>query len=139
MTIATYISLGLSILAAIGASYTYVVHTRRLNSQQRQINDYQLLLLKKENDERQKALLECIIVKCPGKYGIGSSLRIINNGKASGYNIKFETDEKGIVLNCAKDTFPLKELRSGQSVDFPYYRQSNKYLERVVLIWDDEF
>lgn len=47
MNIETYISLGLSILAAIGASYTYVVHTRRLNSQQRQINDYQLLLLKK--------------------------------------------------------------------------------------------
>ena len=34
MNIETYISLGLSVLAAIGASYTYVVHTRRLNSQQ---------------------------------------------------------------------------------------------------------
>ena len=54
MNIETYISLGLSVLAAIGASYTYVVHTRRLNSQQKQITDYQLKHLKEEEDEKKK-------------------------------------------------------------------------------------
>lgn len=66
MNIENYISLCLSILAAIGASYTYIVHTRRLNSQQKQINDYQLRHLKEEEDEKKKALIQCRNISTPG-------------------------------------------------------------------------
>ena len=52
MNIETYISLGLSILATIGTLYTYIVHTSKLNSQQKEINSYYIKHLKEENEEK---------------------------------------------------------------------------------------
>lgn len=134
------ISLVLSIFAAIGASYTYVVHTRRLNSQQRQINDYQLRQLKEEEENKKKAFIECALIQKPSEvFNTLDYIQLTNKGKATAYNIALEVDKQKISLHVADGVLPLPELHPGQSFEMLYYKNSNDYHYKIVVIWDDEF
>ena len=137
MNIETYISLGLSVLAAIGASYTYVVHTRRLNSQQKQINDYQLKHLKEEEDEKKKALIQCCNISMPGTQM--DILQIQNIGSAAAYNINFDIDEEDIQFNMSDELFPFPKLLPGQSIDIRYYYGGNNEHQTIPFTWDDDY
>lgn len=137
MNIENYISLCLSILAAIGASYTYIVHTRRLNSQQRQINDYQLRHLKEEEDEKKKALIQCRNISTPGSQL--DILQIQNIGSAAAYNVDFDIDEEDIQFTMSDELFPFPKLLPGQSIEIRYYYGGYNEHQTIAFTWDDEY
>lgn len=140
MNIETCISFVLSLLATIGAIYTYIVHTRRLNSQQRQINDYQLRLFKEDEEKKKKAIIECNVIKKTNDIiGSFNEIQVLNKGIATAYNIMLKVDEKKIMLMVSDGALPLPELRSGQSIEISYHKNAADYHYRIDLTWDDEY
>ncbi len=75
------ITLSVSILALLGSIFTYFAHSKRLNKQQEQINDFQLTRLQKEKEDSKKADLVGSIIPSlsrgqvnsvePGYYSLG--------------------------------------------------------------------
>lgn len=137
MNIEIFISLGLSILATIGSLYTYIAHTRRLNSQQKQINDYQLKQLKEEEAEKKKALIQCYNIAIPGTQM--DILHIRNIGSAIAYNVDFDIDEDDVQFNMSDELFPYPKLLPGQSIEIRYYNGSNNEHQTITFTWDDDF
>lgn len=137
MNIETYISLVLSLLATLGALYTYIIHTRRLNSQQKQINDYQLKHLKEEEDGKKKALIQCCNISMPGNQM--DILQIQNIGSAVAYNVNFDVDEEDVQFNMSDKLFPFPKLLPGQSIEIRYYNGSNNEHQTITFTWDDDY
>lgn len=137
MNIETYISLGLSILATIGTLYTYIVHTSKLNSQQKEINSYYIKHLKEENEQKKKAVLECS-AEDDDKESI-SYLKITNKGKACAYNIRIEVDKDEILPMSNDDELTCPNLRSGETCKLPYFSCCSTFIDQITIIWDDDF
>lgn len=84
MNIETYISFLFSVLAIGGTCYTYFAHTKKLNAQQKQLNDYQLKQLKEEEEKKKKALIECNVIQNTNDIiGHLNEIQIINKGMAT--------------------------------------------------------
>lgn len=140
MNIETYISFLFSVLAIGGTCYTYFAHTKKLNAQQKQLNDYQLKQLKEEEEKKKKALIECNVIQNTNDIiGHLNEIQIINKGMATAYNIMLEVDKKKIMLMVSDQELPLPELRPGQTIEISYHKKAIDYHYRVDLTWDDEF
>ncbi len=139
MSIETYISFLFSVLAIGGTCYTYFVHTKKLNAQQKQINDYQLKQLKEEEVKKKKAIIQCHVIQKTNDLGSFNTIQVINEGKATAYNVMLEVDEQKLILFVGDGILPLSELRPGQSFEITYHKNSNEYNYCINLIWDDEF
>lgn len=139
MEVESIINLSISSLAAAGALYTYIAHTRRLNSQQKEINEYQIKLLKEEEEGKKKALIQCHVIQKTNDLGPFNKIQVINEGKATAYNVMLEVDEQKLILFIGDGILPLSELHPGKSFEIAYHKNSNEYNYCINLIWDDEF
>ncbi len=134
------ITIFLSSLGVIGALYTYIVHTKRLNSQQKQINEYQIRKMKEETLEKKQAWIEANVYKA----GKGWKMKIYNKGKAKATNINFESQtlEEDQGINVYKDPgmFPIPSLPPQNSVELTVFLlYGHKPIHKIKFTWDDEF
>ena len=84
----------ISILALFGSLITYIVHDRKIKSQEFKINNYMIDKLKREEAEDKKALISGEIIKKEANKHV---LKVCNNGKAPANNINIQgLDIKGI-------------------------------------------
>lgn len=144
------VSILISIGAAIGALYTYFVHTRKLNEQQKQINEqlsllnkYQIDKNKEEEDNKKKALIEANTFSTyNGKYK-SWRIKIYNKGSAKALNIRLvspDIDNDDMVdLRVPNGFLPYPSLVPQQSFEIGVVLSCNhKDFHRIRLIWDDE-
>lgn len=129
----------LSLVAVIGSIYTYIVHNKRLNNQQRQINDYEIKKLEEERLEKKQALVEANVYKSGGIW----KMKIFNRGKARATNIRFESktldEDSSIRLNYDLEMYPIPSLLPNDSVEITVILcNGHKPVHKMLFTWDDE-
>nr|WP_321375377.1 hypothetical protein [uncultured Bacteroides sp.] len=134
------ISLSLSIFASIGAIYTYIVHTRKLNIQQQQINNYQLKRELEEINEKKKASIEAQVYKAANNWKI----EIRNKGKNTATNIRLISEDisndSSVYLLVPDNFLPYPSLLPQGSFDLSVMlANGHKNIHRIKLMWDDDF
>ena len=114
-----WLIMGLSFLFSL---YVYVNHTRRLNRQQKTINDQQSQIndyIIKENEEQE---------------------RNKNIGLSDARNINIEiVDNEDVCFYIEDDFFPYAKLLSTQHFDISYINNSYKEQYEVRITWSDDF
>lgn len=133
------ITIFLSSLGVIGAIYTYIVHTKRLNSQQKQINEYQIRKMEEETLEKKQAWIEANVYKV----GKGWKMKIYNKGKAKATNIDFKSetldDDSSIELIGDPKMFPVPSLLPQSCVELTVLLcYGHKPIHKILFTWDDE-
>lgn len=129
----------LSILALLGTLYTDIVHTKNLNNQQKQINDY-LIKKEKEEEENKKKALVCAETF---KSNDGWKIKIFNTGESIARNIRIYSKEaknnnSGIHLYSKTESYPF--LNKGGHYEIEMNLCKIHYPTVIItLIWDDEF
>lgn len=130
-----WIAVGVSIIALLGTGYTYIIHGRKLQTQQKQINEYQLKKNIEEENEKQKAQLECNIVKS-GISGKSNKLVIYNKGKSEAWNITFDVPDGAddrVFFYIESLSYP--KLLPQQSFNTHYMGSSSRQV--VKIKWSD--
>ena len=138
-----WIIMGFSFLFSL---YVYVNHTRRLNRQQKTINDQQSQIndyIIKENEEQEKNKKKaCIICEIldPKVKGKARRLRMKNMGLSDARNINIEIiDNEEVFFFVEDDFFPYAKLLPTQHVDISYRNDSYKEQYNVRFTWSDDF
>lgn len=129
----------ISLIALIGTIITYWVHSRKLNTQQKQINEFQIRKGLEEEDNKKKALI------CANtfKSSKGWRIRVYNKGEATARNIRFYSDdigmeESGIELRVDMKSYPL--LNKGDHFDIVMLlAEGHNPAPIIKLVWDDFF
>ena len=145
------VTMGLSALAAFGSLYTYLVHNRKLNKQQKQINEqvallnnYQLEKNKEEENNKKKALIEANVVPYFNGRHKSWKIKIYNKGVSKASNISLISDDLQndamITLLRIDELLPYPSLVPQQSFEI-YVRLCSGYksIYRIKLVWDDDF
>ena len=115
------VSLAVSAAAAFGTLYVYIVHTRKLNLQQKQINEYQIKKSKEEEDKKKKAIIEANIYKTDAK-GPSWRMKICNKGQTKARNISYSAPDIG--------DYPKKyEHKTRKNMIFQYDHAGNSQLQ----------
>lgn len=138
-----WLIMGLSFLFSL---YVYVNHTRRLNRQQKIINDQQSLIndyIIKENEEleknKKKACILCEILD-PIEKGKARRFRIKNMGLSDAINLNIEIiDSEEVWFYVEDDFFPYAKLVPYQHIDILYNNNSYKEQYDVRITWSDNF
>lgn len=94
-----------------------------------------------DKEEREKADVEVQVVETsPKKMDL---LRFYNKGMATAYNVSFSipSDEKenDITLNMSNDYLPYPKLISYQNFEVPFYNNSSKPHQNILITWDDDY
>lgn len=130
-------SFAISILALLGALYTYFKHDKKLKKQELLLQEYQLASYKKDDEASKKA---SFVVD---SYYIGGTDggRVIfkNVGKADARNVKWHYSmDKVHGLNDGGHI----QLSPLQELSHKYVLFSRQYLDKpfsITLVWDDDF
>ena len=138
-----WLIMGFSFLFSL---YVYVNHTRRLNRQQKTINDQQSQIndyIIKENEEQErnkkKACIICEILD-PIEKGKARRLRMKNMGLSDARNINIEIiDNEEVFFFVEDDFFPYAKLLPTQHVDISYRNDSYKEQYNVRFTCSDDF
>lgn len=122
----------LSLLAMLGTVYTYFVHNRKINKQQKTINAFQIKQMEEELEEKKKANLVL-------SSGAGF-IDIINKGNASAKNIKIEIVEEGALVMLMNDNLGNVILECGESVRLNAVYATQLHGRPVFkIIWNDDY
>lgn len=141
----------ITLVTFLGGVYMYVIHTHRLNSQQKQLNDqqaklneYQLQKSKEEELEKKQALIEAYVYETRDRRGNPAwRMKIYNKGKAKALNVNFESEtlknDESINLYVSDDLFPISSLQPQGSVELIVALcYGHKSSHKFKFIWDDE-
>ncbi|MGL4519555.1 MAG: hypothetical protein ACRCUJ_07765 [Phocaeicola sp.] len=130
------ITITISSLALIGSLLTYLIHTKRLNEQQKQINQYQLKSLKEEEENKKKAFIQCEQIENPNR-GKLDYLIIKNTGNSPAMNVNYIMDDSDCFTH-EDNLFPYPKLLPNQTIEIYFYsdRRCNK---TITFTWDDDF
>jgi hypothetical protein len=82
------LSLIVAVCAFVFSLFTYFAHDKVLKSQEKRINDYQLKVLAREDEETKKAKIRGNII--PSRSNGGRVLKIFNAGYVSARNVSVE-------------------------------------------------
>ena len=140
ISVSDYIAAG-SLLVAVIALVKSFLSDRR-------VKELDVILKKKELQHREaveenskKADVEVEVIQGSSKKM--DKLRFYNKGEADAINVNFEiTSDIGvdeITLNMNPDYLPYPKLISFQNFEVPYYNDSIKPHQTIVITWDDEF
>lgn len=133
MVIAGFI---LSLLATLGAIYTYINHDRRIKKQENLLNEYQLKRFKSEEIENQRALIKGNIIK--GDKG-RRTLLIFNAGKAIAYNIRLEVlSELDGIINFEFEPYEMLNPQDKTDISF-FLAMGHSQTIKVKYFWNDDF
>lgn len=135
-----WIALASFIIAVISLLYSWLTG-RKLKKQQILINNNLIAKDKEEQQERQKAIIECYIVPSPDTNKL-PLISICNKGKSIAYNVNvqiLDNKEEYITFHINDDFFPYPQLAPGQKIDIRYISLGPKKHYTVKFIWDDNF
>ena len=126
----------LSLLATLGALYTYISHDRRIKKQENLINEYQLKRFQSEEIDIQKALIKGNIVK--GDKG-RRKLIIFNAGKAIANNIRLEVLSELVgIINFEFEPYEMLNPQDKTEINF-YLLMGHSPTLKVKYFWNDQF
>lgn len=129
----------ISLIALLGTVITYWMHSRKLNTQQRQINDFQIKRSLEEEEDKKKAFVRANTFKSPQ----GWRLRVYNKGEATARNIRLIFNDNGlsksgIELRINIKSYPL--LNKDDKFDIVMIlAEGHNPAPIIKLIWDDCF
>jgi len=131
------ISLVLSILAIAGSVTTYLIHDKRLKSQEARINDYELSKIDNEKKDALKAKVRANSYKSgPGR----QIVKIFNSGQAIAKNIRIEFTPADYDGYIQKNQFPFKYLNPQDFTEISMILVSEMPdTIEIKMMWDDEF
>lgn len=140
LEVSDYIAAGSLLVAAIALIKSFL-SDRRVKKLDVQIKEKELQHHVSDEEDAKKADVEVEIIEpAPKKMG---RLRFYNKGKAEAVNVFFSipTDdvENKIVLRMQPDYLPYPKLISYQRFEVPYFNNSGKPHQTIVITWDDEF
>ena len=106
-----------------------------------QLKEKELERHKADEEDLKKADVEVDVIETgPKKMDV---LRFYNKGQAAAVNVSFEiTSDKGIdeiSLNMRSDYLPFPKLLPFQKFEVPFYNNSSKPHQTIMITWDDEF
>ena len=135
-----YIAAG-SLLVAIIALIKSFLSDRKVKTLDLQLKEKELERHKADEEDLKKADVEVEVIETgPKKMDV---LRFYNKGQAAAVNVSFEiTSDEGIdeiTLNMRPDYLPFPKLLSFQKFEVPFYNDSSKPHQTIVITWDDEF
>lgn len=134
------ISIAISIVAILGSLTTYLVHEKKLKSQERKINEYQIRKFEAEDAEMKKAFIRANLIK--GDRG-KRIIKIYNKGKATARNVCFsivEGDDIENKLFIGHNPFPLQYMNEHDYVDLIIHLHSGSPDQVTIrLTWEDDF
>lgn len=121
--------------AALGLSiYTYFSHDKRLNEQNKIINDFQLKKYNKEADSEKRADIEANVID----QGTGHKLiKVYNKGKALAKNVEVAFIGEPDIIIFQKP--PIMDLKPYQSIELSIqtHKDSPEILQ-LTFKWKDE-
>ena len=140
MEISDYIAAG-SLFVAIIALVKSFLSDRRVKKLDVQLKEKELRHHEADEEDSKKADVEVEVIETARK-GM-NKLRFYNKGRANAENVNFEiTSDMGIneiTLNINPDYLPYPKLISYQKFEIPFYNDSGKPHQTIVITWDDEF
>lgn len=140
INVSDYIAAG-SLLVAIIALIKSFLSDRKVKTLDVQLKEKELEHHKADEEDLKKADVEVEVIETgPKKMDV---LRFYNKGQAAAVNVSFEiTSDEGIdeiTLNMRPDYLPFPKLLSFQKFEVPFYNDSSKPHQTIVITWDDEF
>lgn len=140
ISVSDYIAAG-SLLVAIIALIKSFLSDRKVTTLDVQLKEKELEHHKADEEDLKKADVEVEVIETgPKKMDV---LRFYNKGQAAAVNVSFEiTSDEGIdeiTLNMRPDYLPFPKLLSFQKFEVPFYNDSSKPHQTIVITWDDEF
>lgn len=138
--ISDYIAAG-SLLVAFVALVKSFLSDRRVKKLDVLLKEKELQHQEADEEDMKKADIEVEVIEtAPKKLNL---LRFYNKGQAEALNVSFEiTTDKGvdeISLNMDSDYLPYPKLLPYQKFEIPFYNDSRKPHQTIVIAWDDEF
>lgn len=140
ISVSDYIAAG-SLLVAIIALIKSFLSDRKVKTLDLQLKEKELERHKADEEDLKKADVEVEVIETgPKKMDV---LRFYNKGQAAAVNVSFEiTSDKGIdeiSLNMRSDYLPFPKLLPFQKFEVPFYNDSSKPHQTIMITWDDEF
>ena len=140
ISVSDYIAAG-SLLVAIIALIKSFLSDRKVKTLDLQLKEKELEHHKADEEDLKKADVEVEVIETgPKKMDV---LRFYNKGQAAAVNVSFEiTSDKGIdeiSLNMRSDYLPFPKLLPFQKFEVPFYNDSSKPHQTIMITWDDEF
>jgi len=140
ISVSDYIAAG-SLLVAIIALIKSFLSDRKVKTLDLQLKEKELERHKADEEDLKKADVEVDVIETgPKKMDV---LRFYNKGQAAAVNVSFEiTSDKGIdeiSLNMRSDYLPFPKLLPFQKFEVPFYNNSSKPHQTIMITWDDEF
>jgi hypothetical protein len=140
ISVSDYIAAG-SLLVAIIALIKSFLSDRKVKTLDVQLKEKELQHHKADEEDLKKADVEVEVIETgPKKMDV---LRFYNKGQAAAVNVSFEiTSDKGIdeiSLNMRSDYLPFPKLLPFQKFEVPFYNNSSKPHQTIMITWDDEF
>ena len=140
ISVSDYIAAG-SLFVAIIALIKSFLSDRKVKTLDLQLKEKELERHKADEEDLKKADVEVDVIETgPKKMDV---LRFYNKGQAAAVNVSFEiTSDKGIdeiSLNMRSDYLPFPKLLPFQKFEVPFYNNSSKPHQTIMITWDDEF
>lgn len=134
-----YIAAG-SLFVALVALVKSFLSDRKMKKLDVLLKEQELQQHKLDKEERRKADVEVQVIEtAPKKMNL---LRFYNKGMATACNVSFSIpsdDENEIALNMSNDYLPYPKLISYQSFEIPFYNNSRKPHQTILITWDDDY
>ncbi len=133
MTSYQIIPIFISTSALLLSFYTYFKHDKKIKSQSKLINEFQLLKLEKESESDKKAIIEANIIK--GEKG-KRTIKVYNKGKAIAKNVVVTFPEE---QNLSFSEYPKSiDIRPQNAIEinFRAFNESPDVLQ-VDFEWED--
>lgn len=140
ISVSDYIAAG-SLLVAIIALIKSFFSDRKVKKLDVQLKEKELQHHEANEEEVRKADVEVEVIETgPKKMNV---LRFYNKGQAPAINVSFRipSDEgiDEISLNMSPDYLPFPKLLPFQKFEVPFYNNSSKPHQTIMITWDDEF
>jgi hypothetical protein len=140
LEVSDYIAAG-SLLVAVIALVKSFLSGRKVKKLDVLLKEKELQHHESDEEDAKKADVEVEVIEtAPNKM---DKLRFYNKGKADALNVNFEiisdTGVDEITLNMSQDYLPYPKLISFQNFEVPFYNDSRKPHQTIVITWDDEY
>ena len=140
ISVSDYIAAG-SLLVAIIALIKSFLSDRKVKTLDLQLKEKELEHHKADEEDLKKADVEVEVIETgPKKMDV---LRFYNKGQAAAVNVSFEITSDKVIdeisLNMRSDYLPFPKLLPFQKFEVPFYNNSSKPHQTIMITWDDEY
>lgn len=127
-----------ALILSIGSVVFSSINNRKLNKQQRQINDFTITKERMNEENSKKAFIEA-----RSSYNSGSvTVTIFNTGNAVAKNIRMNLpydDKDGIIITNLPFPYPQINAHSSGAKFYLFLNEGHVNPVNITFIWDDDF